>query len=53
MQEEGHLSYKCPKNILGERDPPPKKKRKGKPKEEDSDSDFDGDKVVVIKKPAR
>ena len=26
--EEGHLSYKCPKNLLGEREPPPKKKKK-------------------------
>ncbi|XP_066991451.2 zinc finger CCHC-type and RNA-binding motif-containing protein 1 [Anabrus simplex] len=28
--EEGHLSYKCPNNALGERDPPPKKKKKKK-----------------------
>lgn len=28
--EEGHLSYKCPKNLLGEREPPPKKERKRK-----------------------
>lgn len=28
--ETGHLSYKCPKNALGERDPPPKKIRKRK-----------------------
>ncbi|KAK2145742.1 hypothetical protein LSH36_660g03032 [Paralvinella palmiformis] len=27
-QEEGHLSYKCPKNLLGDRDPPPKKDKK-------------------------
>lgn len=26
----GHLSYKCEKNLLGERDPPPKKIRKRK-----------------------
>ncbi|KAK6617302.1 hypothetical protein RUM44_005633 [Polyplax serrata] len=25
--EEGHLSYKCPQNVLGERQPPPKKQR--------------------------
>lgn len=25
--EEGHLSYKCPNNALGEREPPPKKKK--------------------------
>ncbi|EFA08458.1 zinc finger CCHC-type and RNA-binding motif-containing protein 1 [Tribolium castaneum] len=30
--ESGHLSYKCAKNILGERDPPPKKVRKRKKK---------------------
>lgn len=28
--EFGHLSYKCDKNLLGERDPPPKKVRKRK-----------------------
>jgi len=28
--EEGHLSYKCPKNALGERNPPPKKDKKRK-----------------------
>ena len=27
---EGHLSYKCPKNLLGEREPPPKKEKKRK-----------------------
>ncbi|XP_062587710.1 zinc finger CCHC-type and RNA-binding motif-containing protein 1-like [Saccostrea cucullata] len=43
--EEGHLSYKCPKNLLGERDPPPKKERKRKKQkeeeygEEEEDSD--------------
>lgn len=26
--KEGHLSYKCPENCLGERQPPPKKKKK-------------------------
>lgn len=25
---DGHLSYKCPVNVLGGRDPPPKKVRK-------------------------
>lgn len=30
--EEGHLSYKCEKNLLGERDPPPKKPRNRKKK---------------------
>ncbi|KAI4454539.1 zinc finger cchc-type and rna-binding motif-containing protein 1 [Holotrichia oblita] len=28
--EYGHLSYKCSKNLLGEREPPPKKVRKRK-----------------------
>lgn len=28
--EDGHLSYKCPKNALGERDPPPKKDKRRK-----------------------
>ncbi|XP_051547410.1 zinc finger CCHC-type and RNA-binding motif-containing protein 1 isoform X2 [Myxocyprinus asiaticus] len=31
-QEEGHLSYFCPKNLLGEREPPPKKEKKKKKK---------------------
>lgn len=26
--KKGHLSYKCPENCLGERQPPPKKKKK-------------------------
>lgn len=26
--KEGHLSYKCPENCLGERQQPPKKKKK-------------------------
>lgn len=28
--QEGHLSYKCPENCLGERKPPPPKKKKKK-----------------------
>lgn len=28
--EEGHLSYKCPINVLGNRDIPPKKNNKNK-----------------------
>ncbi|KAJ8245682.1 hypothetical protein GJAV_G00273350 [Gymnothorax javanicus] len=31
----GHLSYACPKNILGERDPPKKKEKKKKKKVEE------------------
>ncbi|KRT85065.1 RNA binding protein [Oryctes borbonicus] len=33
--DSGHLSYKCPKNLLGERAPPPKKVRKRKKPSED------------------
>ncbi|XP_071526554.1 zinc finger CCHC-type and RNA-binding motif-containing protein 1-like isoform X1 [Panulirus ornatus] len=32
--EGGHLSYSCPSNLLGDRDPPRKKSRKKKEKEE-------------------
>ncbi|XP_063074165.1 zinc finger CCHC-type and RNA-binding motif-containing protein 1 [Engraulis encrasicolus] len=31
----GHLSYACPKNVLGEREPPKKKEKKKKKKKED------------------
>lgn len=37
--DEGHLSYKCPKNLLGEREPPPKKERKRKKNGQDGYSD--------------
>ncbi|CAC5398882.1 zinc finger CCHC-type and RNA-binding motif-containing protein 1-like isoform X2 [Mytilus californianus] len=37
--EEGHLSYKCPKNLLGEREPPPKKERKRKKFEGEGDTE--------------
>jgi len=30
--EEGHLSYACPHNLLGEREPPPKKEKKKRKK---------------------
>lgn len=30
--DEGHLSYACSKNALGDREPPPKKERKRKKK---------------------
>lgn len=33
--DTGHLSYACPKNMLGERDPPKKKERKKKKKVEE------------------
>ena len=32
--EEGHLSYVCPKNLLGDREPPPKKIKKTKAEKE-------------------
>ena len=38
-QEEGHMSYKCPKNLLGEREPPPKKDKKRKKKYDDEEDD--------------
>ncbi|XP_053377561.1 zinc finger CCHC-type and RNA-binding motif-containing protein 1-like [Mercenaria mercenaria] len=38
--EEGHLSYKCPHNILGEREPPPKKTKKEKKREREEKIDF-------------
>jgi len=30
VQEDGHLSYQCPNNQLGDREPPPKKDKKKK-----------------------
>lgn len=33
--EEGHLSYKCPVNVLGNRDIPPKKNKNKQPKTDD------------------
>lgn len=63
---DGHLSYMCPGNVLGNREPPPKKIRKKKKTndevafdywKDDSDSGEDRSKVsasvseVVIKKP--
>lgn len=50
---EGHLSYKCPINVLGSRDPPPKKIRKKK-SEYDEEAfkywadDSDDDKVSLL-----
>lgn len=31
-KEAGHLSYACPKNMLGEREPPKKKEKKKRKK---------------------
>ena len=48
--EDGHLSYKCPHNVLGERQPPPKKQRIRKKKNKNSSEpniiDFDSDNEV-------
>uniref|UniRef100_A0A8C6NX44 Zinc finger CCHC-type and RNA-binding motif-containing protein 1 n=1 Tax=Nothobranchius furzeri TaxID=105023 RepID=A0A8C6NX44_NOTFU len=46
--DTGHLSYACPKNMLGERDPPKKKEKKKKkkaqqPDEEDEESEEEGE----------
>ncbi|KAK2724692.1 zinc finger CCHC-type and RNA-binding motif-containing protein 1-like [Artemia franciscana] len=44
--ELGHLSYKCPKNLLGDRELPPKKRRikaKSKKQEEEFTDESDGD----------
>ncbi|CAB1346292.1 unnamed protein product [Coregonus sp. 'balchen'] len=35
--DTGHLSYACPKNLLGEREPPKKKEKKKKKKVEEPD----------------
>uniref|UniRef100_A0A8D3BFQ0 Zinc finger CCHC-type and RNA-binding motif-containing protein 1 n=1 Tax=Scophthalmus maximus TaxID=52904 RepID=A0A8D3BFQ0_SCOMX len=35
--DTGHLSYACPKNILGEREPPKKKEKKKKKKAEQTE----------------
>lgn len=37
IQDAGHLSYACPKNILGDRDPPKKKEKKKKKKGQQPD----------------
>lgn len=37
IQDTGHLSYACPKNILGDRDPPKKKEKKKKKKGQQPD----------------
>ncbi|XP_028413320.1 zinc finger CCHC-type and RNA-binding motif-containing protein 1-like [Dendronephthya gigantea] len=40
--DDGHLSYNCPKNMLGDREPPPKKeKRKRKYEDEDTAANFE------------
>ncbi|MEQ2287737.1 Zinc finger CCHC-type and RNA-binding motif-containing protein 1, partial [Ameca splendens] len=48
--ETGHLSYACPKNLLGEREPPKKKEKKKKKRaqqpehvEEDEESEEEGE----------
>lgn len=37
--ETGHLSYKCNRNLLGDREPPPKKVRKRKQKDKQKSSE--------------
>lgn len=37
---DGHLSYKCPVNVLGGREPPPKKVRQPKQNKEDDEKAF-------------
>ncbi|XP_050412425.1 zinc finger CCHC-type and RNA-binding motif-containing protein 1 [Patella vulgata] len=44
--EEGHLSYACPKNLLGQREPPPKKKKKFRDFEENEEG-YDSNEDVV------
>lgn len=51
--QEGHLSYKCPSNVLGAREPPPKKIRKTRADKEEEAfkywNDEDSDKEEVCK----
>ncbi|CAK8685461.1 unnamed protein product [Clavelina lepadiformis] len=37
--EFGHLSYKCPRNTLGDRQPPKKKRKQGKSSAENNEKD--------------
>ncbi|XP_067683442.1 zinc finger CCHC-type and RNA-binding motif-containing protein 1-like isoform X1 [Haliotis asinina] len=39
--DEGHLSYQCPKNLLGDREPPEKKKKKQNDENEEDEKDSD------------
>ncbi|XP_071817008.1 zinc finger CCHC-type and RNA-binding motif-containing protein 1-like [Apostichopus japonicus] len=39
--EEGHLSYKCPKNSLGDREPPPKKQKKQQKQDQEKEDERD------------
>lgn len=45
--EDGHLSYFCTKNLLGNRDPPPKKVRKRK-KNIDLDSEVLNQQITIL-----
>ncbi|XP_048357744.1 zinc finger CCHC-type and RNA-binding motif-containing protein 1 isoform X3 [Sphaerodactylus townsendi] len=40
-QETGHLSYACPKNMLGEREPPKKKEKKKRKKAIDAEEEIE------------
>lgn len=49
---DGHLSYKCPGNVLGNRDPPPKKIRQKKQNDDEAAFDEwkdDSDSEIVSK----
>lgn len=44
------MSYNCVKNILGDREPPPKKQRKSKPEKDQEAFEYwndDGDNILV------
>uniref|UniRef100_A0A9L0SNB8 Zinc finger CCHC-type and RNA binding motif containing 1 n=1 Tax=Equus caballus TaxID=9796 RepID=A0A9L0SNB8_HORSE len=42
QKESGHLSYACPKNMLGEREPPKKKEKKKKKKIPEPEEEIEG-----------
>lgn len=41
--DSGHLSFKCPRNLLGDREPPKKKKKKKKHADSSSEEEDSGD----------
>ena len=44
--EEGHLSYKCPGNVLGARDPPAKKIKKPKRNTDEEAFEYWNDNII-------
>ncbi|ELU11589.1 hypothetical protein CAPTEDRAFT_212631 [Capitella teleta] len=51
--ESGHLSYKCPKNLFGDREPPEKKKRrrrKGGEESGEEEEEYEEEREEVIPK---